>query len=71
MVSRKKRNKSSRKRHLEKAEKHTKWAPFWAVLKKFGPGKKIHPSAITHIRRSWRRRKLKIKPRKIKKDYLG
>ena len=65
------RNKQIKKIKLQKAGKRTKWAPFWAVLRKFGPGKKIHPSAITHVRRNWRIRKLKIKPRRVKKDYLG
>ncbi len=63
--------KNSKKRHLEKARKQTRWAPFWAILRKFGPGKKIHPSAITRIKRNWRVTKLKIPPRIIKKDYLG
>jgi len=66
-----KHNRKSKKQHLEKAGKHTKWAPFWAVLRKYGQGKRIHPSRITHIRRNWRLRKLKIKPRRAKKDYLG
>ena len=50
---------------------HTKWAPFWAVIKKFGPGKRIHPSQITAHRRQWRRNKLKIKPRVSRKKHLG
>jgi hypothetical protein len=66
-----KHNRKSKKRHLEKAGKHTKWAPFWTVLKKFGQGKKVHPSALTHVRRKWNQRKLKIKPRKTPKSYLG
>jgi len=56
---------------LAKAGNQTKWAPFWTVLKKFGQGKKMHPSAITHVKRSWRTRKLKIKPRKMRKKHLG
>ncbi len=71
MVSRKAMNRSSKKRHLAKAGRQTKWAPFWTVLKKFGQGKKVHPSSITHVKRSWRTRKLKIKPRKMRKKYLG
>jgi ribosomal protein L39E len=71
MVSKKAAARSSKKRHLQKAKSQTKWAPFWTVLKKFGKGKRIHPSAITHVRRSWRRHNLKIKPRKLKKNYLG
>ena len=71
MVSRKAKARSSKKRHLERAKRQTKWAPFWTVLKKFGKGKKIHPSRITHVKRSWARSKLKIKPRTTKKKYLG
>lgn len=48
-----------------------KWAPFWAVIKKYGMGKRIHPSRITKHRRHWRRTKLKIKPRRQKKQHLG
>lgn len=51
--------------------KRTKWAPFWAVLRKFGAGKKVHPSQITKHRRHWRRTKLKIKPRIQRKQHLG
>jgi ribosomal protein L39E len=71
MVSRKCKMRSSKKRHLDRAQRQTKWAPFWAVIKKFGKGKKVHPSKITHVRRSWRRHNLKIKPRKMKKAHLG
>jgi ribosomal protein L39E len=49
----------------------TKWAPFWAVLKRHGKGKRVHPSAMTVQKRSWRYTKLKIKPRRIKKRFLG
>jgi hypothetical protein len=61
----------SKKRKLDKTRKHTKWAPFWAVIRKFGQGKRVHPSVITHIKRNWRHTKLKIKPRRLRKDYLG
>ena len=71
MVSRKEMNRSSKKRHLERAGRQTKWAPFWTVLKKFGKGKKVHPSRITHVKRSWSRTSLKIKPRKMRKANLG
>ncbi|HLD97965.1 MAG TPA: hypothetical protein VI815_01430 [Candidatus Nanoarchaeia archaeon] len=56
---------------LAKAGKRTKWAPFWVIVRKYGQGKKVHPSATTRIRRNWRTRKLKIKPRRIKKKHLG
>lgn len=59
----------SKKLKLGKAGRRTKWAPFWVVLKAFGKGKKIHPSQITTQKRHWKRTKLKIKPRKIKKWY--
>ncbi len=56
---------------LAKKARQSKWAPVWVVLKKFGMGKRIHPSAITRHRRSWRRTKLHIKPRKIRKSHFG
>jgi len=56
---------------LGKKNKITKWAPFWAVMKRYGKGKRVHPSAMTKQRRSWRTSKLKIKPRKDRKRYLG
>jgi ribosomal protein L39E len=62
---------TKKKTTLAKKTKQTKWAPVWVVLKKYGPGKKIHPSAITKHRRSWRRTKLHIKPRKQKKSHFG
>ena len=64
-------NKKSKKSHLATAGKHTRWAPFWAVLRKHGKGKRVHPSAITHVKRNWRYRKLKLKPRRDNKNYLG
>lgn len=51
--------------------RQTKWAPVWAVIRKFGAGKRIHPSAMTKYRRSWRRTKLHIRPVKMKKWHLG
>ncbi|MAH07593.1 hypothetical protein CMI38_05090 [Candidatus Pacearchaeota archaeon] len=63
--------KQQRKIKLSKAGKRTKWAPVWAVLRKYGSGKRVHPSAITSIRRNWRRTKLKIKPRRQRKPQLG
>ncbi len=56
---------------LAKANKQTRWAPVWVVLKKMGKGKKMHPSAVTHVKRHWRRTKLKIKPRHQRKQHLG
>lgn len=71
MASRKASMRSSKKRHLGKFGKQTKWAPFWTVIKKHGKGKRVHPSSMTHVKRSWRIRKLKLKPRNVRKDYLG
>ena len=71
VASRKAKAASSKKRHLDRAQRQTNWAPFWTVLKKFGKGKKVHPSRITHVKRAWARSKLKIKPRKMRKANLG
>lgn len=51
--------------------RRTKWAPIWAVLRKYGIGKRIHPSQITRLKRHWTRTKLKIKPRRIHKKHIG
>lgn len=56
---------------LTKAGRRTKWAPVWAVLKKYGKGKRVHPSAMTRTRRSWRRTKLKVLPRKIRRSHFA
>ena len=56
---------------LARANKQTRWAPVWVVVKKLGKGKRVHPSAVTHVKRSWRRTKLKIKPRRQRKQHLG
>ena len=55
------------------ANRRTRWAPFWVVIKKYGMGKAkgIHPSRVTKQRRHWRTIKLKIKPRKTRKNQLG
>lgn len=66
-----KKRRYQKKIKLGKHGRRTKWAPIWVVLKKFGRGKRIHPSAITKIRRNWRVIKLKIKPRRMKKQHLG
>lgn len=49
----------SKKTRLIKANRQTKWAPVFAILKKYGPGKRIHPSYLS-MKRSWRRNKLKV-----------
>lgn len=60
-----------KKEKLSVKARQTKWAPIWVVLKKFGIGKRIHPSATTAHRRSWRRTKLHIKPGKRRKSHFG
>jgi ribosomal protein L39E len=60
-----------KKIHLGVHYRRTRWAPVWAVLKRFGQGKRKHPSEMTKQRRQWRRTKLKIKPRRMKKKHLG
>ncbi|MBI5073412.1 50S ribosomal protein L39e [Candidatus Woesearchaeota archaeon] len=49
----------SRKKRLAKHGKQTRWAPFWAVPKKFGKGRRVHPGRLTVVKRNWRRVKLK------------
>ena len=61
----------NKKEILAKKARKTKWTPVWAVLKKYGLGKRIHPSQMTRHRRSWRRTKLHIKPRRQKKSHFG
>lgn len=62
---------SMKKTKLAVKARQTKWAPVWAVLRKYGMGKRIHPFNMTRYKRSWRRTKLHIKPRKEKKPHLG
>ncbi len=62
---------SEKKTKLAVKARQTKWAPVWIVIKRFGTGKRIHPSATTKYKRSWRRTKLHIKPRRIRKWHLG
>ncbi len=61
----------NKKQKLTVKGRQTKWAPVWAVLKKYGPGKRVHPSVMTRNRRSWRRTKLHIKPGKRRKSHFG
>ncbi len=49
----------SRKKRLAKKHEQTKWAPFWTIPKKYGRGRRVHPSRHTAIKRSWRRTKTK------------
>ena len=63
--------KNQKKTKLSKQNKRTRWAPVWVVLKKLGSGKRAHPSSVTYVRRNWKRTKLKIKPRRQRKQHLG
>lgn len=60
-----------KKKKLGKKNRQTRWAPVWAVLKKFGSGKRIHPSQMTRHKRSWNRTKLHITPRKARPNHYG
>ena len=49
----------SRKKRLAKAGTQTRWAPFWTVPKIYGKGRRVHPGRHTHVKRSWRRQRIK------------
>ncbi|MGB9707835.1 MAG: hypothetical protein ACPLXC_00705 [Candidatus Pacearchaeota archaeon] len=63
----------AKKLRLGKQQKRTKWAPFWVIPKTLGRGKRVHPSRLTRVKRSWRRTKipLKIKRQEFKKIKSG
>jgi hypothetical protein len=60
-----------RKTKLTVHGRRTKWAPFWCVVKKYGKGKRVHPSYMTRVKRSWRRTKLRVKPYTDRRRHLG
>ncbi|MBR9683286.1 hypothetical protein GOV03_01985 [Candidatus Woesearchaeota archaeon] len=45
----------AKKKRLIKKASQTRWAPFWTVFKKYGKGRKVHPSRHTAVKRSWKR----------------
>ena len=49
----------SLKKKLAKVADQTVWAPFWTVPKKYGR-LRIHPGRHTHVKRHWRRTKVKV-----------
>lgn len=49
----------SRKKRLIKKNRQTRWAPVWLIPKIFGKGRVLHPARITHMKRNWRKTKLK------------
>jgi ribosomal protein L39E len=69
----------TKKIRLGKKGKRTSWAPFWVIPKALGQGKRVHPSRLTRVKRSWRRtnikqdvkrnKKRKIKSGRIRKKY--
>jgi ribosomal protein L39E len=67
----KERRRFQKKVKLAKHGRRTKWAPFWAVVKKYGKGKRVHPSYMTRIKRSWRRTKLRVKPYTDRRRQFG
>jgi len=70
-VSKRQKGYDDKKSKLVVKGRQTKWAPVWAVMKKYGTGKRVHPSAMTSYKRNWRRTKLHIKPRRIRKSHMG
>ncbi|MEK6807540.1 MAG: 50S ribosomal protein L39e [Nanoarchaeota archaeon] len=50
------------KKRLGKANSQTKWAPFWVIPKIYGMkrGRHVHPSRITHVKRNWRKSRIKV-----------
>ena len=50
---------SAKKTRLVKSKNQTKWAPMFAIFKKYGAGKRVHPSQMS-MKRSWRRNNLKV-----------
>jgi len=51
----------TKKVRLIKQGERTKWTPFWVIPKALGKGKRVHPSQLTRVKRSWRRGKIQEK----------
>jgi ribosomal protein L39E len=49
----------AKKTRMSKAMRQTRWAPFWTIPKIYGSNRRIHPGRHTHVKRSWRRSKIK------------
>ncbi len=45
------------KKRLNKKRRQTRWAPFWTVMKIYGPGRRVHPGRHTDTKRHWKRTK--------------
>jgi ribosomal protein L39E len=65
------RTRFQRKVKLSVHGRRTKWAPFWVVVKRFGKGKRVHPSYMTRLKRNWRRTKIRQKPFTDRKRQFG
>ncbi|UCD21055.1 MAG: hypothetical protein JSW08_00715 [archaeon] len=68
MASRKSHTKKTR---LTKLKRRTKWTPFWVIPKAKGKGRRAHPSALTRVKRHWRRTKIKRRIKKTAKRRAG
>jgi ribosomal protein L39E len=62
--------KTSTKKRLVKQGKQTRWAPYWVIPKSMGQGKRIHPSRLTRVKRSWRRTKIKGPVKRTKRRNI-
>ena len=54
----------AKKIRLGKQGRQVKWAPFWVIPKAVGKGKRVHPSRLTRVKRTWRRTKIKTRIKK-------
>jgi ribosomal protein L39E len=61
----------TKKLRLGKQARRTKWAPFWAIPKALGKGKRVHPSRLTRVKRSWRRTQIKLRIKENVKRRKG
>lgn len=57
----------AKKLRLGKQARRTRWTPFWVIPKALGKGKRVHPSRLTRLKRSWRRTKIKRSVKRQKK----
>ena len=61
----------AKKLRLAKCKRQTKWAPFWVIPKATGKGKRVHPSYLTRVKRSWRRAQIKTRIKTNVKHRIG
>ena len=60
----------AKKLKLGKQGRRTRWTPFWVIPKALGKGKRVHPSRLTRIKRSWRRTRIKNSVKRQEKRNL-